>query len=94
MLEKIVRYVLRIVAMGASVVDSVGQRRHGSGGSRDTGDEGQASESSGVGHGRRWRTGGAGEELAAPPNRNHGCGLTCKHSERKAGVIVEYKMAF
>ena len=53
---------------------------------------GQASESSGVGHGRRWRTGGAGEELAAPPNRNHGCGLTCKHSERKAGVILEYKL--
>ena len=88
LLEKIVRYVLRIVAMGASV----GQRRRGSGGSRDTGDEGQASESSGVGRGRRWRKGGTGEELAAPPNRNHGCGLTCKHSERKAGVILEYKL--
>ena len=53
---------------------------------------GQASESSGVGRGCRWCTSGAGEELAAPPNRNHGCGLTCKHSERKAGVILEYKL--
>ena len=82
--------MLRIVAMGASVVDSVGQRRHGSGGSRDTGNVGAC-----VGElrcGRRWCTGGAGEELAAPPNRNHGCGLACKHSERKAGVILEYKL--
>ena len=61
LLEKIVRYVLRIVAMGASVVDSVGQRRRGSGGSLDTGDVG-----AGVGelrcgpwvsmaYGRRWQ---------------------------------------
>ena len=70
----------------------MGQRRRGSGGSRDTSDMGQASESSSVGRGRRWSTGGAGEELAAPPNRKHGCGLACKHSERKAWVILEYKL--
>ena len=52
----------------------------------------QASESSGVVRGCRWRMGGASEELAAPPNRNHGCGLACKHSERKAWVILEYKL--
>jgi hypothetical protein len=50
-----------------------------------------ALERSGVGRGRRWRTGGAGEELAAPPNSDHG-GLACKHSKRKVGVILEYKL--
>ena len=92
LLEKIVRYVLHIVAMGRAWSTAWGRGGVGAGGVVTPATWGQASESSGVGHGRRWRTGGAGEELATPPNRNHGCGLACKHSERKVGVILEYKL--